>query len=553
MSNAREYYFLVYIELEKKNDPKQMKFSTENKSLTLLSYKTLSKEEKNKLFLLFKYADVDVGKKKIDIKFKCYDEDYIISFTKEEANFIFIVDFEYDKCKFLGLRNTKIPQDILSKEEIFNYFYEYIINKENNKLDNLYDDSLKIYNKKPDFRFLIHLFISINNTNSKYFTKLFEEFRKQYNKQEIIDDLKKIKAENIRKYQQEFCDIYKKANNLIAGNSLNKIDFYGFILIYLNIVNYEEFKMKLDELYKKQNNILFEILLKYRFYFVNQIELDHLQSNELIKYTLKQSYTEFKYGLFYIREINLFFEIIDNNKEEIAKLHEFKPIEVINFEDENRVDFEKIQENLNNIFEFSNKNNTLLVYFNFNFKKSNKIKKGFWENLKKCPSNTINDIQLFCKLRDKLIHYHNLVNKFYTNKRESILEEINIFINDGNFENEINERVKRYIENNTDKITNTEIINLINLNVYYHDEKYKSKRETNILEKIKLENIDEEFINDFKKVKFEKIFEGDFKKYVTVLIGKIKKIQDFDIILKLININGLNQGNIKTYLIILNK
>ena len=428
MSNAREYYFLVYIELEKKNDPKQMKFSTENKLLTLKSNKTLSKEEKNKLFLLFKYADVDVGKKKIDIKFKCYDKDYILTFTKEEANFIFKVDFEYDKFNPFGLRDTKIPQDILSKEEIFDYFYEYIIIKENNKLDNLYDDSLKIYNKKPDFRFLIHLFISINKTNSKYFTKLFEEFGKQYNKQEIIDDLKKIKAKNISKYQQEFCDIYKKADSLIAGNFLNKIDFYGFILIYLNIVNCEEFKMKLDELYKKQNNILFEILLKYRFYFVNQIELDHLQSNELIKYTLKKSYTEFKYGLFYIREINLFFEIIDNNKEEIAKLHEFKPIEVINFEDENRVDFEKIQENLNNIFEFSNKNNTLLVYFNFNFKKSNKIKKGFWENLKKCPSNTINDIQLFCKLRDKLIHYHNLVNKFYTNKRESILEEIKLQI-----------------------------------------------------------------------------------------------------------------------------
>ena len=139
MSNAREYYFLVYIELEKKNDPKQMKFSTENKSLTLLSYKTLSKEEKNKLFLLFKYADVDVGKKKIDIKFKCYDKDYILTFTKEEANFIFKVDFEYYKFNPFGLRDTKIPQDILSKEDwelcyqgddgTFTYFVDLVENE----------------------------------------------------------------------------------------------------------------------------------------------------------------------------------------------------------------------------------------------------------------------------------------------------------------------------------------------------------------------------------------------------------------------------------------
>ena len=63
------------------------------------------------------------------------------------------------------------------------------------------------------------------------------------------------------------------------------------------------------------------------------------------------------------------------------------------------------------------------------------------------------------------------------------------------------------------------------------------------MKRINLETIDDDFKETFKNMEFETIFEDDLENYVYILLEKIEKIEDFDIILELININKL--GNIK--------
>ena len=79
------------------------------------------------------------------------------------------------------------------------------------------------------------------------------------------------------------------------------------------------------------------------------------------------------------------------------------------------------------------------------------------------------------------------------------------------------------------------------------DIKYEKKREPEILEKIDLDEINEQFIEDFKEMKFEKIFEANLDNFLLVFTNKIKKISDFDSIFKLININELG-GRKENYL-----
>jgi hypothetical protein len=115
---------------------------------------------------------------------------------------------------------------------------------------------------------------------------------------------------------------------------------------------------------------------------------------------------------------------------------------------------------------------------------------------------------------------------------------------------QIDKIVKEYIAKSPD-ITNMEIIELIqDYDEYYTNSYYIKKREPKILEKIDLEKIkndldkkNENFIQKFKKMKFEEIFAKDLSNYLVIITNKIKKISDFDIIFELININAL--GDLK--------
>ena len=97
------------------------------------------------------------------------------------------------------------------------------------------------------------------------------------------------------------------------------------------------------------------------------------------------------------------------------------------------------------------------------------------------------------------------------------------------------------------QINNIEIIDLIyNYDIYYKDENYINKRDLDILDRIVLDKIDDDFIQKYEETKFENIFKNDFYNYIMKLTDKIETITDFDNILKLIKIERFEE-EIKSY------
>ena len=103
---------------------------------------------------------------------------------------------------------------------------------------------------------------------------------------------------------------------------MNKTDFYGLILCYLNICNKVKCKQLFDTLSENSNseNILFEVLLKYKLFFQKQNDISKDLLTRIIKYATKKEFKEFKeVASFYLKNINTFLELIEENKGDIIK------------------------------------------------------------------------------------------------------------------------------------------------------------------------------------------------------------------------------------------
>ena len=137
---------------------------------------------------------------------------------------------------------------------------------------------------------------------------------------------------------------------------MNKTDFYGLILCYSNICNKEKYKQLFDTLSENSNseNILFEVLLKYKLFFQKQNDMSKDLLTRIIKYATKKEFKEFKgIASFYLKDINTFLELIEENKEDIIKIKWFEPIEIPEIKDDEEINFGIINPKIEKIKEFS--------------------------------------------------------------------------------------------------------------------------------------------------------------------------------------------------------
>ena len=79
-------------------------------------------------------------------------------------------------------------------------------------------------------------------------------------------------------------------------------------------------------------------------------------------------------------------------------------------------------------------------------------------------------------------------------------------------------------------------------NPYYLEEegtRYFDKVDSDIFDLLDLNNIDDNSIRDFRKMKFEYIFIAKINDFISKFISKIKNIQNFQPIVKLINLKRI--------------
>ena len=530
MSSAnKDCFFLIYLNKPKSEQNDELMFTSPKENLPKC---IKTKEDNNYIIKVFKFNSKAIKDNKVIFEFSYDGKNYKVTLDNLKGKtFIFETILQQKKSMFGP--EQKIEQTKIGFPEKMNYFIEALdIQKENNKLDILYTDSIKLCSKKPNFHFLINIFVRVYNTENC--SNLLDVFNKNIDKPGQKDNIDK---EKLLKYKFDFEQICENPEEIITKYSLNKIDFYALILCYLNNCRNDKYKELFESLFKKDKNILLDILLKYKLYFKKQIDLNENLLNEIIKYASTKDLKTFKEnGLYYLKDTNTFLEILENNKNEIIKIKNFAHIDIPKIRDDEKIDFEKIKIKIEQIINFSKEKKILFIFLNGHF----------WESLsKKCSAITRENIELCSNLRKLFLKYNSMITGLFREDNDNpIRKEISAFFKRGMFMQKIDKIMKEYIKTNQ-KITNLEIIELIkNYNKYYTDERenYIKKREPDILSKIDLEEINEEFIQKFKEMKFEKIFKDDIDNYYSIFTNKIKNVNDINIILELININELGSG-----------
>ena len=520
-NELKESFFLIYLEtISDMKDNAEIEFNTKDEPPTCIFKKTLEedKEKKCKFIQIFKYLHKPIKLAELDFSFA--QKEYKITL---DSNKTFIYN------TILMQKTTKIPQNKLENYEKMNYFIEAVKkSNEEDKLNILFEESINHFSKVNDFLFLINIFINVYNT--ELCANLLKEFSENSKTDNLLEKDVIIKNnEYILNYLE---DIYKNKEDLIAKFKLDKIYFNGLILTIYNNCFIENYEDKFNDLYKNDKKSLIEILLKYKKLFKNQINLDEEKLNEIIKFATSKSYDEFIInGLSYLKNINVFLNIIESNKNEIIGISNFKPIEMIKAENIEKVDLKKMIEKIQDILNFCDEKKIILINFN------NK----FWETMIKVfKDDKKEDIVLCYKFNNNYGKFESLFNKIITKKGDKKKSTKVILCN------HLEKIIINYIKNNPN-ITNVDIIDLIcNYDIYYQDENFISKRDVEIFELLNFSKIDDEFIQKFKEMKFEEIFKNKLDNFIMALIKKIKTIKDFDNILKLINIEKIEDKDIKS-------
>ena len=522
----------------------------------------------NKIFQVSK-SNAKGKKNKYDLEFILKDDIYIISFEADKNTFIYEVNLISGKI-ILDIRR-KIPQNKIEYKDKIEYFIE-ALKEDKEKINELYKDTLELYFKKKGFSLLIPLFLKIYNKKDLC-CKLLEKFKAMNAEQKDNEKNMDRKA-----YLDEYkSDINEIAEKFYDNEDYNITYFYGIILCYLNWYDYEKFLSVCDDLYEKKNKDLYEILLIYNTHFKKPIKQDLKFFCNFIEYILeKHEFHLFKIGIGYIEDLEIYIHIIDTNKEKISKkysndsdnyilrvenklkLNEIKQkkpevnIKPGNFQiilsdggqkaenDDNdkikSLDFiPKMIDEIKSIIMFNRNEDKIIVY----------LTNDFWKYLLSCYKKpTQKNIKICFELREIFKLYYMLV-------KEKIKENILIKKDAKNYHDTdefafvLNKNIKIYFSNNND-LSNIEKLNFIKkYNPFYdiQEKRYSSRVDADIFDLFDISEINEEFIQDFRAMKFENIFKERIDEFIAKIFSKIKNIFTFDIIIRLINIKRFERKN----------
>ena len=529
MSNIKEIYFLIIYQREKTATNNDIKFDKKVIIQNIHSEKTEKNKNQFEYMMVFRYVPKE-EKNDTTIDFTIDKEKHTIKFENKAKTFIYDVSLT-KKDTFTG-RVKAIDQTKISNWVKFNIYYSAITsgNGSNEALSSLYKDSINLYKKKPSLELLINIFIK-TYTDLNICSPLLKEFKS--NLEKSVEQKSEIGSEKLKKYKDVFQEIYDKSDKILKNNTEISPSYYGLILCFLNNYDFQKFTELINHLYSQDSDTLFQILLTYKSYLKKEIKIDEKIMDEFISYTTGQTATELNQAIsIYLKKLKLFLQIIDNNKEKIISMEKFKPLDLNNLE--NTLESKDVNElvvKLNNLIEFSEKNKKLLINF------TDKL----WEKLINfCSTSTKENIILLSDIRNCFKKYFVLVESLFK-KDDKIYKNISAFNNKDKFDLLLDKNIKEYLKK-TEYITNSEIINLImKKDPIYEDKNHINKRDCNILNKLDLENIEDEFITEYRSFNFEIVFQKDINRYLTVLFDKVKHWDNLDSIFRLINEENLKK------------
>ena len=538
------YFFITYKKEEKVNE-NDIKFVVpENKDLQPESIYVEEQYENeyhvyNKIYRVSKSAGKGENGNNYYFEFILNDRKYIITFDSKGKSFIYDIKLTFER-RFIGCElDNRIDQG--SNYKKLDYFIKALEkNGEKNIIDDLYKETIRLYEKKKSFVLLIILFLKIYKKKDLC-NELLKIFKKM-NEGNI--DKEQILEENLPKIKS----IITEADEIIINNNYNCIEFYGIILCYLNYYDYDTFSLVINDLDNKKPEDLYEILLIYYAHFIRPINKNSEFFNKFISYAISnKDFAIFEKGLDYIRDIETFLNIIEKNKEAIFKKYKYNDQKIeniikigydINYNiNKERKSIFGIIDNIKSIINFCKDENTFLIYFSSIF--WIKILKNYYDEPKK------DNIKFCFKLREIFKSYHDLVLKIFE-KNDSefshIKKEVIRYLDRDEFAFVLDRLIRKYIDNK--ELTNIEKLNvIIKYNPYYKGFIHSHYISGYIFDCFDFNQIDNEFLENFKNINFESLFKDNIIQYIYKLLGKIKDISNFEPIIKLFNIKYIQDKN----------
>ena len=544
----KEIYFItIYQRQQKEKEEKDFIFNKNYYNIrSIYTRKELIQNQQYLYAKVFKlFWDPDNNKDNIfNISFDIGGYTYTISFNVDDRSFYF--DIELTKViKLLSLfTKKKVEQNSLNYYQKLGLFIEALKqNKEEEKIDNLYEETIKLCTKKNEFCLLIPLFINIYEKKILCL-KLMQEFY-QMNKYQKKESKLEIKDE-LKAYASVFSKISAEADITIKNKGYNPILFYGIIFCFFNCYDNENFNKYFRKFYKENSEVLFEILLIYYPSFVNSINQDFEFFEKFIEYTIKnKEFDAFKSSLNYILDIETFINIIDCKKEKIIEKYgksDIKSIQIksnlLIYKNEQDKEIKNIFSKIESILNFCEKENILLIYFSSNF----------WKNiLKHYKEPSAINIDICFNLRELLKKYYELINKLFKDSKIDeelkIKNDIKTYVDKDEYANIIDKNIKNYFKIDKE-ITNEIVIGYIKeKNPFYNEVKYENdiKRDVNIFDFINFNQINKDFIETFKQFEFENIFKEKITNFTKKMISKINNIYIFSDMIDMIDLNKISQ------------
>ena len=440
------YFIISYSRFEKENDKNFYYIIPEddiNKPKCIYSVDEHKNDifYYNKVFKVKKSLNQEKDKNLYYFEFKINDDKYKISFDSKGIIFIYDLLLQSETKLLLFISSWETIEINLEYYEKLDYFIKALEkNDETDKLNELYKETLKIYEDDKSFSLLISLFVKIYQ-NKELCSILLNNF-KQIDKNKKINEKKFIKDSYIKEFNEKFNNIKLNAEKIIDDYKYNIIEFYAIILCYYNVYNYKysNYSLLINELFKNKEKDLFEILLNYNIYLINPIDQNFDIFNKFIEYIINtKDFQIFKIGLSYIKDLEIFINIIDIYKEKIYEKYITKSDISQNYiiKIDKNVKFKKevikrindnngemlIIDKINSIIDFFGNNKCFLIYFT----------NDFWSYVLNCCKNPKQNNIVNCfRLRDLFIKYYNFVIKIFSGKDESSIktEVINYYKKD---------------------------------------------------------------------------------------------------------------------------
>ena len=569
-NNNKEIYFIISTTTEENIDISDLDCLSEVKP-DIIFVKSFKRGKDSFLFhQVFKLVlNIDEKNEK-PIKFKLQYEDeeilYDILFDDIKEN-TFIYDLKFQMYNKYANNTTKkdIEQNKITNQNKFNLFFEALKeNKEIDKIDILYEDTIELYKTKKSFSLLIFLFLKLYRQKNKLcpiLINIFKEINDKGNTDRDRDSILDL---------YNFKLIYLNADKSIKEDNYDPIAFYGIIFCYLSFYDKKNFPKMIKDFSRGNEKLLYEILIIYYSHFKTHLKQNIEFYNNFVIYAINivKDFTTFEKILNYIDNIEAFLYVINENKIEIYKTYEDlknKPIQISSdlkliereYKEENKFKSKTELDNIINLIEqlmkFSKENSFLIIY----------LSSSFWTNI----INQYNKpdfiyIEKCYNLRKLFKKYRNLINAIYKNSscfnEINIKNEINIYNDEDEFANNLNININKLCQMKNSKFSDIEKLGIImKYNPYYNSEdeedeiKYKKIRKADIFDYINFNKLSEEFKPVFHYFNFEKTFKENIKEFIYKITSKITNISNFGIIFEIIDISRLDKNGKNFYINVL--